>query len=315
MFFCFLLFFCCCPDSSHLPGLGLYPVTCHLRGPPPPKSPSCPHPCSGLAVGPRSTEISTSTCPSLGPCRPGPPLGQAQSRLQGDREQPAGASPWPPGPRGPVSSGAGVRPGCLARGPPHVEGGVPGRPLVLEPRQPLEWGSDPGLLVGQPQRPANASPRFAGRGLWWRGVRGSWARSGGVTGRGRSREWKAARSPRLWPAGLSAGTAGNRQAPPARPPRPGPPRAALRERRGGRLDGEPGLARSLARSWRARPHSWPVTLVGAGPGAADVMWLDLLDLNIFFCFVFCFVIFFVCFCFCPSRSEKERWEFHMVPML
>lgn len=95
-----------------------------------------PGPLAGRALG-RSHEAS----------RPSPD--QEQSRLQkGNRKQPVGARPWPPGPHSPTVSGAGVSPGWLAREPRPVEGGVPGRPLVLEPPQPLVWGSDPRAAGG-----------------------------------------------------------------------------------------------------------------------------------------------------------------------
>lgn len=133
---------------------------------------------AGRAHPSRSPEVS---CPSHRPGSGHPPEREPETASQG-------ASPQPQVLHCLMFSGPGVSPGWVARGAPHVEGGVPGGPIVLEPHQPLVLGLDPGAAGCTVSVAGKAFPRCAGHGRWRHGMRGAGAQRARhrVTGHSRS---------------------------------------------------------------------------------------------------------------------------------
>lgn len=96
----------------------------------------------------------------------------AQGLLQGNRRQPIRASPGPQGPTTHILRYR-IHPGRAAREPPHLEGGMPGCPLVLE-CQPLVLGSDPRAAGRTASVACKRLLQVCRTRAWWHGARESW---------------------------------------------------------------------------------------------------------------------------------------------
>lgn len=169
VFLIYFFFFCCCPDSSYLPGRGLFPVTCRPKPLPPgcPALPALARPPDPQAVTPNPAVRRALGCPPA-PSLAGPgasqrvPRGQLslpQTRLRassrkGTGHSQSGGKSSPRVLRCLTSSGPGVSPGWVARGPPRSG-----------TTSALGVGAGPGLLAAQSQWPSEPSPGVRDAGV------------------------------------------------------------------------------------------------------------------------------------------------------